>query len=131
VAGERVTARIWRAADAVMLLVFAFSAVVQVNDPDPLRWMAIYGLAAAACVLSLLRRAPRWLPAAVCAIALGWAATIAPRVIGRVPPSDMFGAFEMRSTGIEESREMYGLLITAVWMAVVAIRASRPRVSAP
>jgi hypothetical protein len=37
----------------------------------------------------------------------------------------MFGAFEMRTVGIEESREMYGLLIIAAWMAVLAVRARR------
>lgn len=119
--------RVWRAADALMLLVFAFSAVVQVNDPDPLRWIAVYGLATVACWLSLVGRVRRWFPASVGVIALAWAATLAPRVLGRVPLRDVFGAFEMRDTGVEETREMYGLLIVTVWMGVVAVRA--PRVS--
>ena len=118
--------RVWRAANALMLVMFAFSAAVQVNDPDPLRWIAVYGLATAACWLSLVGRARRWFPASLGVIALVWAATFAPRVLGRVPLRDMFGAFEMRDTGVEESREMYGLLIVAAWMAVVAARA-RPR----
>jgi hypothetical protein len=109
-----------------MLLVFAFSTAVQVNDPDPLRWVAVYGLAAVVCLLSLAGRVPWWPPALLCLVALALAATLAPRVLGRVPLRDMFGAFEMRDTGVEESREMYGLLIVAAWMAVVAARA-RPR----
>ena len=108
-----------------MLLLFTFGAVVQVNDPDPARWIAVYALAAAACLLALLRRLPWTLPAFLCAAALAWAATLAPRVVGRVPFRDMFGAFEMRNVGIEESREMYGLLIIAAWMAVLAVRARR------
>jgi hypothetical protein len=44
-----------------------------------------------------------------------------PRVVGHVPFREMFGAFEMRTVGIEESREMYGLLIIAAWMAVLAL----------
>jgi hypothetical protein len=110
-----------------MLLLFTFGAAVQVNDPDPLRWIAVYALAAAVCLLSLLRRVHWTLPALLCAIALAWAATLAPRVVGRVPFGDMFGAFEMRSVGIEESREVYGLLIIAAWMAVLALRALIPR----
>jgi hypothetical protein len=106
-------------------------AAVQVNDPDPLRWIAVYALAAAVCLLSLLRRVHWTLPALLCAIALAWAATLAPRVVGRVPFGDMFGAFEMRSVGIEESREMYGLLIIAAWMAVLALRALIPRRDVP
>ena len=110
-----------------MLLLFTLGAVVQVNDPDPLRWIAVYALAAAACLLSLLRRLHWALPALLGAVALAWAATLAPRVVGRVPFRDMFGALEMRSVDIEESREMYGLLIIAAWMAVLALRRRGPR----
>ena len=116
----------WRAADALMLLLFTLGAVVQVNDPDPARWIAVYALAAVACLLSLLRRLPWAFPGLLCVAALAWAATLAPRVVGRVPFREMFGAFEMRNVGVEESREMYGLLIIAAWMAVLAVRA-RPR----
>ncbi|MFN2566834.1 MAG: transmembrane 220 family protein [Gemmatimonadaceae bacterium] len=121
----------WRAADAVMLLLFTFGAVVQVNDPDPARWIAIYALAAAACLLSLRRRIHWALPALICVVALAWAATLARRVVGRVPFGEMFGAFEMRTVGIEESREMYGLLIIAAWMAVLALRARRGSAGEP
>jgi hypothetical protein len=122
----------WRAADALMLVLFIFGAIVQVNDPDPARWIAVYALAAGACLLSLLRRTHWTLPALLSAVAIGWAATLVPRVVGRVPFRDMFDAFEMRNVGIEESREMYGLLIIAAWMAVLALRArglrgARPR----
>ena len=48
----------WKVADALFLLMFVFSVVVQVNDPDPLAWMAMYGAAAIACLLSLLGRGP-------------------------------------------------------------------------
>jgi hypothetical protein len=117
----------WRAADALMLVLFTFGAIVQVNDPDPARWIAVYALAAAACLLSLRRRL-RWaLPAFICAITLAWAATLVPRVVGRVPFGEMFGAFEMKNAGVEESREMYGLLIIAVWMAVLVLRARLSR----
>ena len=108
-----------------MLLLFTLGAVVQVNDPDPVRWIAVYALAAAACLLSLLRRLHWTLPALLGAAALAWAATLAPRVVGRVPLGDMFREFEMRNVGIEESREMYGLLIIAAWMAALALRARR------
>ena len=117
--------RAWRAADALMLLLFAFAAALQLNDPDPVRWFTVYALAAVACLLSLRRRLHWALPALLCAVALAWAATIAPRVVGRVPVRDMFGAWEMKNEGIEESREMYGLLIIAAWMAVLAVRARR------
>jgi len=112
--------------NVLLLLAFAFSVVVQVNDPDPFAWMAMYGLAAAACLLALLRRGHWVIPALVGLTALGWALGIAPRVVGQVRFLDMFGAFEMKSMAIEESREMYGLLIIAAWMAVLTV-AMRPR----
>jgi hypothetical protein len=118
---------VWRVADAVMLVLFAFGAAVQLNDPDPVRWIAVYGLAAVACLVSLLGHFHWAFPALLGAAALAWAATLAPHVIGRVPFGDMFGAFEMKDVGVEESREMYGLLIIAAWMAVLALRARRDR----
>jgi hypothetical protein len=117
--------RIWRIADALLFLMFLLSVVVQFNDPDPIRWAAIYGAAALVCLLSLMGRVRKWQPLVVGAIALVWALTIAPRVVGRVDPQSMFSAWEMKSEGIEESREMYGLLIVAFWMALVAVRAER------
>lgn len=114
--------RAWKAADALFLLMFMFSVVVQVNDPDPLAWMAIYGAATVACLLSLLGKLPWWFAVITGLFALVWAASIAPRVLGQVPFLDMFGQFEMRDIAVEESREMYGLLIIGAWMAVLAHR---------
>jgi hypothetical protein len=108
-----------------MLAAFALSVAVQLNDPDPLRWIAIYGLSSVACVFGLIGRGHWLFPATVGALAAGWAAAIAPRVVGAVPFADMFGGFEMENVGVEESREMYGLLIIAIWMGVLALRMGR------
>lgn len=113
----------WKVADALFLLMFVFSVVVQVNDPDPFAWMAIYGAAAIACLLSLTGRLPWWFAVLVGLVALGWAATLAPRVLGNVPFFSMFEEFEMKDVGVEESREMYGLAMIAVWMAFLGHRA--------
>ena len=118
---------LWTAANAIMLLAFIFSVVVQFNDPDPLLWAAIYAGAAIVCGLELRRRTPLALPAAVAIATLVWAATLAPRVIGKVPFSSMFAEFEMADMGIEQSREMYGLLLIAGWMIAVAMAAWRRR----
>ncbi len=119
---ERFGGVAWKVADVLFLLMFAFSVVVQVNDPDPLPWMLIYGAAATACLLSLLRKLPWQFAVLTGIIALAWAATIAPRVIGQVPFLDMFAEFEMHDIGVEESREMYGLLIVGGWMAALGHR---------
>jgi hypothetical protein len=115
----------WKVADALFLLMFVFSVIVQVNDPDPLPWMAIYGAAAVACLLSLMGRLPWQFAVLTGIIALIWSATIAPRVIGQVSFLDMFAEFEMKDIGVEESREMYGLLLIGGWMAVLGHRSFR------
>ena len=117
--------RPWTIANAVLFLAFVFSVIVQFNDPDPWSWALIYAAAAIICALEIRRRV-RWPAAALLAgIAFIWAATIAPRVLGKVNFTDMFAEFEMANIGIEESREMYGLLIIAAWMTAVAIAAWR------
>ena len=78
------TRHVWTAANALMLLMFAFSAIVQFNDPDPSRWIAIYAAATLVCGFELGRRVKPMLAALISAAALAWAASIAPRVIGKV-----------------------------------------------
>lgn len=121
----------WTVANVLMTLAFAASVVVQYNDPDPLPWMALYGAAAAISGLEITRRVRPVFPALLSAVALVWAATLAPRVLGKVPFGDMFAEFEMRNPGIEESREMYGLLLVSTWIAAVAIAAWRRRARLP
>ncbi len=122
---------IMRAADAVMGLLFLLAVAVQYNDPDPLEWMAIYGAAALACLLAVRGRLSRWLPAVIGVIALGWAATLAPRVVGQVGPGDLFREVGMATLAIEEAREMLGLLIVAGWMLVLLSRPRAARDDAP
>lgn len=121
--------RLWTIANAVMLLAFVLSVIVQFNDPDPLLWAAIYAVAALVCWLEIRRRTNPWLPAVIAAASLAWAVTLAPRVIGKVPFGAMFAEFEMADIGVEESREMYGLVLIALWMIAVASAAWRRRSS--
>lgn len=115
----------WTVANVVMTLAFAASVVVQYNDPDPLPWIAVYGAAAVIAGLETFRRVRPVFPALLSAVALVWTATLAPRVLGKVPFGDMFAEFEMSNPGIEESREMYGLLLVSAWIAAIAIAAWR------
>jgi hypothetical protein len=113
----------------LLLVLFVFSVIVQYNDPDPLVWMSIYGLAAGACVYAY-RRPAHWLwPGGLALVSGVWAATIAPRVLGRVAFRELFEAWEMKDLRVEEAREMGGLLIVAVWMLVLFCRAARRRLT--
>ena len=106
---------------AAMALLFLFGAMVQFNDPDPLRWVAIYVAAAVTSALAAAKRVPRWLPIVIGGIALLWAVTLAPRAFPNVRILEMFAAWEMANERIEEAREMYGLLLIAIYMAVTAV----------
>lgn len=123
------TRHLWTIANAIVFLAFVFSAIVQLNDPDPYTWAAIYGAAALVCAFELRRLVHPLVPAGIAALAVAWAATIAPRVLGKVRFSAMFAEFEMANVGVEESREMYGLAFIALWMIAVAIAAWRRRSS--
>jgi hypothetical protein len=114
--------RALRVLTALMGVYFLSAAALQYNDPDPGRWMAIYGAAALACALALVGRLWRWFAVGVGLIAAVWAATLAPGVVGHVAPRDLFGERGMLTPRVEEAREMLGLGIVAVWMAVLAAR---------
>lgn len=116
------TRHFWTLANCIMLLMFLFSAAVQFNDPDPLAWMAIYGTAAVVCGLELRRRTPVWVPVAVALVALVWAGTLLSRARD-VAISSLFAEWEMRDAGVEEAREMYGLMIVSVWMITIGVAA--------
>lgn len=112
---------VFKVANWLMIAAFLFSVAVQYNDPDPIRWMLVYGLAALACVLQLRGRLSWYFPAGLAAVAFGWAASIAPRVIGKTTFGALFQSFEMINSVVEEAREMGGLLIVAAWMGVLVL----------
>jgi hypothetical protein len=125
------TGRLRKLANLIMLLMFVFSAVVQLNDPDPVRWTAMYCAAAAMCALEIRRPISAWVPATLAIIALVWAGTLYGRAHS-VPLSALVAEWEMKNPNIEEAREMYGLTIVAIWMlAIVGVRWARARVTAP
>lgn len=111
----------WKAVNGVMLLAFLASVAVQYNDPDPIRWVAIYGAAALACARVLTGRSGWLLPAAVGAAALVWAVSLTPGVLGHVGFGELFQAFEMKDVRVEVGREFGGLMIVVVWMGVLLL----------
>lgn len=113
-------------ANYVMAAVFSFCVVVQYNDPDPVQWMTIYGLATIACILYITRKLKWYISAAIGLAALIWAATILPDVVGK--PTDwphVFGTMHMISPTVEETREIGGLLIVVSWMLILTFAVRR------
>jgi hypothetical protein len=115
-----------RALAAVMTALFLFAASLQLNDPDPVRWVALYAAAAGLSAAELLGRTSArvaWLAAAVF---LAGALVGLPELLHA--RAEAFSSFHMQSLGDEVARESVGLLICASWSALLAWRARlRPR----
>jgi len=116
-----------RAAHFLVGLLFAVAAFLQLDDPDPIRWLTLYALAAAACWLTL-ERPSRWLLAAAVGLAaLVWALLLAPRVLPTFDWANLLRAKDPQFPAVEETRELSGLLLVAVWMVVRVRTLRRPR----
>ena len=95
-------------------VLFIFGAIVQYNDPDPLLWIMLYGIAALASFGFATNKTPK-------KVLLGLGALF---LIGffMVYP-ETFEGFEIGKGAIknvEEAREAYGLLLIAIVMFVFA-----------
>lgn len=121
--------RTFRIVNLVMLVVYLMSVAVQYNDPDPLIWTLIYGLAAFSCYLAHTNRLKWWMSAQIAGISLIWGAILTPKFFGKVGFFDLFESFTMKTIMVEYAREMGGLMIIAAWMIVLTIR-TYPRKSA-
>lgn len=110
-----------RRANLIMALLFLLSVIVQFNDPDPLQWIALYGLASVSCCLSYFGRLPRLAPLALGLLSFAWAG-----LLRKEPTLDFFASFEMVNLAVEQAREMFGLMLTGLWMTVLTIFSGRP-----
>ena len=107
----------WKAVSLGMAALFVVFALVQLNDPDPAAWVLAYGITALFSAYSAFRPAP-WLQIALWALfalflglrlLLAWDGT-----------SNPMGSAWQGPLSEEVVREGLGLLLVAVWMAVVA-----------
>ncbi|MBF0276952.1 MAG: transmembrane 220 family protein [SAR324 cluster bacterium] len=115
---------LWKYLNIVMLVLFLLSVFVQYNDPDPLQWMAVYGLSALACLLYSINRLQWWVSSGIGTIALTWAGFLVPQIsdsTDEISVGAIFGTVEMKTVGVELSRELGGLMIVACWMALITI----------
>lgn len=107
-----------------MLISFMLSVIVQYNDPDPLGWMLIYGLASLTCMLFIIQKLHWIVPACIALASLIWATTLLPYLLEHsqeISWNQVFGYIEMKSQTIEITREVGGLLIVFSWMSVLGV----------
>jgi ABC-type multidrug transport system permease subunit len=93
------------------------SALLQYNDPDPIIWMLIYGVAAAVSIGFALDKIKPYLPLIVGILGIFGFIYVFP---------NHFEGFDfakgMSSANVEEGREAFGLLIISMFMFLFAIR---------
>jgi hypothetical protein len=109
---------------AVMFLVFAF---VQINDPDPVLWILIYGAMAVICILAAFKLYSK---IALIILMVGYfvyALVFLPGVQEWLAQHDQSMLFDdiakMQHLYVEESREFLGLMICIIVLIMQLIRA--------
>jgi hypothetical protein len=118
--------KVFTVANGILAVMFLISAVLQYDDPDPLRWAALYIAAAAACVLTGRVRRGWWLAVGVGVISLAWAVALSP-ILPEVRLGDLARSMKAEKPTIELGRELLGLVIVFVWMAVLVLVSRRDR----
>jgi hypothetical protein len=109
-----------------LAVLFAISVGLQVNDPDPIRWMAIYGIAGIGIGVLPARRAISLVVIAVGLFAAGWSAYLGQQVFNVIHLSDLWLKMTDKGGAVEVGREAGGLAIVAVGLlACGAFRATR------
>lgn len=97
--------------------IFILSGAVQLNDPDPWRWVAIY-FAAAAVGLGGWRRP--WMAGGVGFVAVAWSISIGAAGMEPLDLEALVGDEGMKTSGVERWRELLGLAIIAAYALVTA-----------
>jgi hypothetical protein len=113
---------------AVMFLGFAF---LQINDPDPLVWILIYGAMAVVCVMAAFNRYYK-IPMTILVIFyLGYSVILIPGVREWLAQEDRSALFDdvakMEHLYIEEAREFLGLMICVAVLALEFFRMYRQK----
>lgn len=104
-----------KAINFILALIFLLFAFVQINDPDPILWILIYGNMAALCVLAMFKmRFSYWIIATLIGYSV-YAVLLAGSAWEWFQSPDRSLLFDdiakMQNIYIEETREFLGLVI--------------------
>lgn len=109
------------ALNSLFAALFVVAVGLQYNDPDPIRWMALYGGAAIATVLAFHSRSGWLLAGLVGVVAAIWGGWLWSQVLGRVVPSDLWLKMSEKGGAVEVLREAGGLTIVCTWLSVSSL----------
>ena len=113
---------VFRLGNALMALLFGFAAALQLNDPDPVRWIAVYGAASVLAALLAFRvRLPIVLLGALGVVALLWGLAVDLEIDRHVFFGELFSSWKMNDARVELAREAGGLFIITGWVVAVGV----------
>ncbi len=116
-----------RVAIVVATCILGVCALLQLNDPDPLGWIAIYAAAAATTLASLKwRGAAGHVALGLAGLTLVWSIVIFPDARG-FAAGDLFASMKASSPQIEAGREVGGLALIGAWMVALFFIGRRPQ----
>lgn len=102
----------------LLVALLAISAALQYNDPDPVRWIALYGAAAVLSAALPARRSTWGAALALGAVALAWSGYLVALTWGQLELADLTRDMSERGGAVEEGREAGGLAIAGGWLVV-------------
>jgi hypothetical protein len=109
---------------AVMFLAFAF---VQINDPDPVVWILIYGSMAVICIMAAFNYYRKVAMFLLLAVFMTYAFFLIPGMREWLAQEDRSILFDdiakMQHLYVEEAREFLGLMICVIVLVIQLIRA--------
>jgi len=102
-------------------LCFAAFAYLNLNDPDPIIWVAAYSITSALFVMAAFDRSQRSVIGAVAAILFIWMCTMAPGMVDwfQLGMPSITGEMKATDIHVEVVREFLGLLIAVVSLVVL------------
>ncbi|PCI18642.1 MAG: hypothetical protein COB62_06555 [Piscirickettsiaceae bacterium] len=116
---------IFKIANALVALMFVISALLQLNDPDPVVWFCLYMLCAVCSVLAFTQINAWGFMLSLSMLTMMWAMVLFSDYFLNPDPVDwveVFSATSMKSSQTEIIREIGGLLMCSAWTMFLVFR---------
>lgn len=122
-----------KAFNLILAAIFLLFAFVQVNDPDPVLWILIYGVMAVVCVMAAFRYYHKRLLWALLISFVAYSFFYMPSIVEWLQDEDKARLFDevakMESVYIEETREFLGLFICILVLVLQLVRSRKIQIS--
>ena len=100
----------------LMAALFVVCVALQYNDPDPVRWMVIYGAGAIVSALMPTKKPFAGLGVLIGLVCAAWSLYLVHATWGLISVSDLTSKMSEKGGAVEAGREAGGLAIEAVWL---------------